>query len=174
MSHLIHFNVSTAITAETKIEGGLSMARSFVYIISEDPEVMEKVKKSTEGQDVSFFTYSGPQWREGMENPFFRSQLMNGVPSLNAGSQQSSQSMMMGSAPENLNNVVNFPASQPEKVQKMEDVEFKTIEAAIYQYKGNLTEAARALGIGRATLYRKVKQFHIDPSQARRRKLVAA
>jgi hypothetical protein len=59
------------------------MARSFVYIVSENPEVMEKVKKSTEGQDVSFFTYSGPQWREGMENPFFRSQLVNGVPSLN-------------------------------------------------------------------------------------------
>ena len=141
------------------------MARSFVYIISEDPEVMEKVKKSNEGQDVSFFTYSGPQWREGMENPFFRSQLINGVPSLVSGT---------GPNVEHTNNIVNFPTPHPEKVQKMEEVEFKTIEAAIYQYKGNLTEAARALGIGRATLYRKVKQFHIDPSQARRRKLVAA
>ena len=53
-------------------------------------------------------------------------------------------------------------------------MEARAIEAAIYQYKGNLTEAAKALGIGRATLYRKVKQYHIDPSQARRRKLVAA
>lgn len=158
------------IKAGTKIEGGRSMARSFVYIISEDPEVMEKVKKSAEGQDVSFFTYSGPQWREGMENPFFRSQLINGVPSLNGGTNANPQAH----AVEHTNNVVNFPTPQPEKVQKMEEVEFKTIEAAIYQYKGNLTEAARALGIGRATLYRKVKQFHIDPSQARRRKLVAA
>jgi len=148
------------------------MARSFVYIVSEDPEVMEKVKKSTEGQDVSLFTYSGPQWREGMDNPFFRSQLMNGVPALNSGIQQQNQPLVSGS--EHTNNIVSFPRPQPEKTQKMEEVEFKTIEAAIYQYKGNLTEAARALGIGRATLYRKVKQFHIDPSQARRRKLVAA
>ena len=142
------------------------MARSFVYIVSENPETVEKLKKSVDGQDVSFFTYSGPQWREGMENPFFRSQLINGVPSLAVG---------QTGATEHSNNVVNFP-QQPagEKVQKMEDLEAKAIEAAIYQYKGNLTEAARALGIGRATLYRKVKQFHIDPSQARRRKLVAA
>jgi DNA-binding NtrC family response regulator len=155
-----------------KKEGGHRMARSFVYIVSENPEVVEKVKKSAEGQDISFFSYSGPQWREGMENPFFRSQLINGVPSLNAGS---NPNQSVHGATGQHTNIVSFPTPQlPEKVQKMEEVEFKTIEAAIYQYKGNLTEAARALGIGRATLYRKVKQFHIDPSLARRRKLVAA
>lgn len=145
------------------------MARSFVYIVSENPEMVEKVKQSCEGQDVNFFTYSGAQWKEGMDNPFFRSQLVNGVPSLSTGVQplQPTQTLQ--------NNVVNFPfQQQTEKVQKMEDMEAKAIEAAIHQYKGNLTEAAKALGIGRATLYRKVKQFHIDPSQARRRKLVAA
>jgi len=146
------------------------MARSFVYIVSENPEVMEKVKKSAEGHDVSYFTYSGPQWREGMDNPFFRSQLINGVPSLAVGSNTTPEQATHNST----NNVVNFPGVPAEKVQKMEDMEAKAIEAAIYQYKGNLTEAAKALGIGRATLYRKVKQFHIDPSQARRRKLVAA
>lgn len=144
------------------------MARSFVYIVSENPEVVEKVKKSCEGQDVSFFNYSGPQWREGMDNPFFRTQLVNGVPALSAG--------LTPVTNEGGGNVVSFPtnAGQAEKVQKMEDMEARAIEAAIYQYKGNLTEAAKALGIGRATLYRKVKQYHIDPSQARRRKLVAA
>ena len=148
------------------------MARSFVYIVSENPEVVENIKKSTEGQDVSFFSYSGPQWREGMDNPFFRSQLVNGIPSLSSGV-NSNPELSGGAGEGHTNNVVNFP-SNPEKVQKIEDMELKAIEAAIYQYKGNLTEAARALGIGRATLYRKVKQYHIDPSQARRRKLVAA
>ncbi len=142
------------------------MARSFVYIVSENPEVVDKVKKSTEGQDVSHFTYSGQQWREGLENPFFRSQLVNGVPALSTGT-----SPLTG---ETLNNVVSFPGTNADgKVQKMEDLEAKAIESAINQYKGNLTEAAKALGIGRATLYRKVKQYHIDPSQARRRKLAA-
>jgi DNA-binding NtrC family response regulator len=149
------------------------MARSFVYIVSENPEVVEKVKKSCEGQDVSFFNYSGPQWREGMDNTFFRTQLVNGVPALSAGLTPVSHD---GSGHQGSGNVVSFPTpnSGTEKVQKMEDMEARAIEAAIYQYKGNLTEAAKALGIGRATLYRKVKQYHIDPSQARRRKLVAA
>ncbi len=142
------------------------MARSFVYIVSENPEVIEQVKKSCEGQDVSFYNYVGQQWREGLDNPFFRSQLVNGVPALSMG--------MSPLTSEPMNNLVNFPGMQPEgKVQKMEDLEAKAIESAINQYKGNLTEAAKALGIGRATLYRKVKQYHIDPSQARRRKVAA-
>ena len=142
------------------------MARSFVYIVSENPDVIEKVKKSTEGQEVSYFTYAGQQWREGLDNPFFRSQLVNGVPALSTGTSPLTT--------ENLNNVVSFPGVNPEgKIQKMEDLEAKAIESAINQFKGNLTEAAKALGIGRATLYRKVKQYHIDPSQARRRKLAA-
>lgn len=142
------------------------MARSFVYIVSENPEVVEKLKKSTEGHDVSHFTYSGQQWREGLENPFFRSQLVNGVPALSTG--------MSPLTTDSVNNVVTFPGATPDgKVQKMEDLEAKAIESAINQYKGNLTEAAKALGIGRATLYRKVKQYHIDPSQARRRKMAA-
>lgn len=144
------------------------MARSFVYIVSENPEVAEKIKKSCEGQEVSFYTYAGQQWREGLDNPFFRSQLVNGVPALSAGTSPLTTTEPMG------NNVVAFPTQQADgKVQKMEDLEAKAIETAINQYKGNLTEAAKALGIGRATLYRKVKQYHIDPSQARRRKMAA-
>ena len=145
------------------------MAKSFVYIVSENPETVESVKKSCEGQEVSFYTYSGHQWREGLDNPFFRSQLVNGVPALSVGTAPLTQNPEAHSG-----NVVAFPTQQSANVQKMEDVEAKAIEAAINQYRGNLTEAAKALGIGRATLYRKVKQYHIDPSQARRRKLVAA
>lgn len=144
------------------------MARSFVYIVSENPEVIDKAKKSCEGQDVSFYTYSGQQWREGLDNPFFRSQLVNGIPALSTGTSPFASGDTTG------NNVVAFPTQQADgKVQKMEDLEAKAIESAINQYKGNLTEAAKALGIGRATLYRKVKQYHIDPSQARRRKMAA-
>lgn len=145
------------------------MARSFVYIVSENPEFIDKVKKTGEGQDVSFYNYSGQQWREGLDNTFFRSQLVNGVPALSIGTQP------LTATTEHPNNVVTFPGtiSNDGKVQKMEDLEAKAIESAINQYKGNLTEAAKALGIGRATLYRKVKQYHIDPSQARRRKVAA-
>jgi len=144
------------------------MARSFVYIVGETPEVVEKLKKSCEGQDVSFYSYNGQQWRDGLDNPFFRTQLVNGIPALSTGTNPLSVET------NHTNNVVAFPTNTGEgRVQKMEDLEAKAIETAINQYKGNLTEAAKALGIGRATLYRKVKQYHIDPSQARRRKIAA-
>ena len=144
------------------------MARSFVYIVSENPEVIEKIKKSHEAEDVNFYTYSGHQWREGLDNPFFRSQLVNGVPALSIG-----VSPLTAESTSHMNNVVSFPVPSENKVQKMDELEARAIEAAISQFKGNLTEAAKALGIGRATLYRKVKQYHIDPSQARRRKVAA-
>ncbi len=144
------------------------MARSIVYIVSEDAEVVEKIKKSCEGQEVSFYNYAGQQWREGLGNPFFRSQLINGLPALLTGVSP------LTTVEYASNNVVAFPTQHADVVvQKMDDLEASAIESAINQYKGNLTEAAKALGIGRATLYRKVKQYHIDPSVARRRKMVA-
>ncbi len=67
-----------------------------------------------------------------------------------------------------------LPAPQPHPqlggVAKIEEMEAHAIENAITTFRGNLTEAARALGIGRATLYRKVKQYNIDPTAARSRK----
>lgn len=77
--------------------------------------------------------------------------------------------------------VLPFPGSQgnglggdPRRsVATINQLEATAIENAISAFKGNLTEAAKALGIGRATLYRKVKQYNIDPSQARNRKKAA-
>lgn len=68
------------------------------------------------------------------------------------------------------NNVVQFPGNQSSGVATINDLEAQAIEKAIISFRGNLTEAAKALGIGRATLYRKVKLYNIDPSQARRRR----
>ncbi len=65
---------------------------------------------------------------------------------------------------------VNFSGggTDPKKsVSTINQLENVAIENAISAYKGNLTEAAKALGIGRATLYRKVKQYNIDPAAVR-------
>ena len=72
------------------------------------------------------------------------------------------------------------PGSNPapqvanKQVCTMDELESVAIKDAIFQFKGNLTEASKALGIGRATLYRKVKQYNIDLSGARRRRASAA
>lgn len=52
-------------------------------------------------------------------------------------------------------------------VSTINQLESVAIENAIAAFRGNLTEAAKALGIGRATLYRKVKQYNIDPVAVR-------
>ncbi len=45
------------------------------------------------------------------------------------------------------------------QVYTIEKVEKKTIEEAIRMYQGNLSKAADALGLGRSTLYRKMKKY---------------
>lgn len=143
------------------------MSRTMMIMVSDNLEAIETAKKQWEGQEVNVQVYSPTQWREGMESPFFRQQLVAGVPALAFGAMP-----VNGDTPAN---VLPFPgptnfASDNGKIQKMDEIEAHAIENAIVQYKGNLTEAAKALGIGRATLYRKVKQYHIDPSQARKKR----
>ncbi|WP_295905745.1 helix-turn-helix domain-containing protein [uncultured Bdellovibrio sp.] len=143
------------------------MSRTVMIVVSDNQETIENTKKYWENHDVTVQAYSSAQWREGLDNAFFRQQLVAGVPAL-----------ISGSSPINSDaggNVIQFPTATvtSSNVQKMEELEAQAIENAIVQYKGNLTEAAKALGIGRATLYRKVKQYHIDPSAARKKKVAA-
>ena len=140
------------------------MSRTVMIVVSDNQETVESAKKYWENHDVTVHAYSSAQWREGLDNAFFRQQLAAGVPAL-----------VSGNSPVTTDaggNVLQFPSATTTSagVQKMEELEAQAIENAIVQYKGNLTEAAKALGIGRATLYRKVKQYHIDPSAARKKK----
>lgn len=146
------------------------MSKTYLILVSDNTETVETAKKYWETHDVEFQVYTPEQWRSNLESPSFRQQLGANLPTLSAG--MSSVTSGFGSS----NNVLPFPAPSVDSsiVQKMDDIEAKAIENAISQYKGNLTEAAKALGIGRATLYRKVKQYQIDPSQARKKKVAQA
>lgn len=142
------------------------MAKATVYIVADEAEVIEKAKTFFGPQGVNVQGYSSAQWREGLENPSFRSQMMTGLPAL-----------VMGNNPLERSNVLPFPgpsgtspSTVDARVATMNELEAKAIENAIVQFRGNLTEAAKALGIGRATLYRKVKQYQIDPSMARKKR----
>lgn len=145
------------------------MSRTVIFMVSDNQETIENAKKYWEQTDTQVQVYSPEQWKDGLESPLFRQHLSQGYPTLAAG-------LNSGTSYSATSNVLPFPSSTTtdSKVQKMDDIEAKAIENAIAQYKGNLTEAAKALGIGRATLYRKVKQYHIDPSQARKKKTVQA
>lgn len=52
-------------------------------------------------------------------------------------------------------------------VRALADVELEMILLAIEHYNGQMSEVARRLGIGRSTLYRKLKEYGIDPDAGR-------
>jgi hypothetical protein len=142
------------------------MSKTTVFVVSDENETMEKVRSYGSSIGITVQCFHPQQWREGMESHAFRQQLITGVPALVGGA----------SPVDGRSNVLQFPGggsqnySSDSKVATMDELESKAIENAIMQFKGNLTEAAKALGIGRATLYRKVKQYQIDPSAARKKR----
>lgn len=58
-------------------------------------------------------------------------------------------------------------------VRALADVELEMIQLAIDHYNGQMSEVARRLGIGRSTLYRKLKEYGIDPETGRVDRLVS-
>lgn len=139
------------------------MARSTVYLVSDDKDFIERVKSFGMSQGVQVRVYSSGEWSRGLQDTAFRSTLMGEVPALASGAQPLEEGAK----------ILQFPSPQAQadaKVRTINELESIAIENAIYEYGGNLTEAAKALGIGRATLYRKVKQYNIDPSGARKKR----
>ncbi|MER8611563.1 MULTISPECIES: sigma-54 dependent transcriptional regulator [unclassified Mesorhizobium] len=58
-------------------------------------------------------------------------------------------------------------------VRALADVELEMIKLAIDHYNGQMSEVARRLGIGRSTLYRKLKEYGIDPETGRFERLAS-
>ena len=52
-------------------------------------------------------------------------------------------------------------------LRTLEDIERDLIEFAISNYSGHMSEVARRLGIGRSTLYRKVREHELDVEDVR-------
>lgn len=139
------------------------MAKTSLFIVTDDRMQAEKASGIGREQGWEVQSFSTQEWSVKMENG-------EALPSLTAGAQPVTQEGAK---------ILQFrqPTATKEdagQVRTINELESIAIENAIHEFNGNLTEAAKALGIGRATLYRKVKQYNIDPSQARRKKVMAA
>lgn len=56
--------------------------------------------------------------------------------------------------------MVGIPAmTESGEIRRLEDIEADLIRLALGHYRGHITEIARRLGIGRSTLYRKMREF---------------
>ena len=52
------------------------------------------------------------------------------------------------------------------KPRPLDEIEADMIRFAIEHHKGRMTSVARSLGIGRSTLYRKLKEYDIGEDEA--------
>lgn len=144
------------------------MARPTIFFVCDDPEAANRMKMYASQNNCDVQTYGSIEWARKLTDATFVRNLQGDVPALSSGMNQT----------ESGGKVIPFPGpgvgstsdtQMGKKVKTINELESLAIENAIHQYNGNLTEAARALGIGRATLYRKVKQYNIDPSNARKK-----
>ncbi len=141
------------------------MARKMI-VISDDNDFVVAAKMFGDSKGATTKTVSTSEWSRGLSTPGFVHSLTGDVPSLVVGQQNSEGAQIIPFPTGN----INGGESNAPGVQTMNQLESVAIQNAIQNFKGNLTEAAKALGIGRATLYRKVKLYNIDPSSARRRR----
>jgi len=129
------------------------MGRSTIYIVSEDQEFVASAQRFAEATGTTCKCFTPDEWAKEHGNMD-----ASVLPSLASGSNVTG------------GKVIPFPSGGSDAIATMNHMESQAIKNAINVFKGNLTEAAKALGIGRATLYRKVKLYNIDPSKARRRR----
>lgn len=59
------------------------------------------------------------------------------------------------------------------EIRSLADVELEMIKLALEHYNGQMSEIARRLGIGRSTLYRKLKEYGIEPEGERDERLAS-
>ncbi len=134
---------------------------STLIFISDNQDDIHKARQWSNEYNYNIKTFTSLQWQNGLSNPAFRSRFFT-TPNHS-----------------NMGQVVPFPdntskhseATGP-STSTIKDVEKVAIQEAIYVFKGNLTKTAASLGIGRATLYRKVKLYNIDLSRPRSQRKV--
>lgn len=140
------------------------MARTTVILVGDDRDQTEKLKTMSQGMGCTVHVFTPAEWAKNQGDQAARTSLTGEVPALSVGSAPVTEGAKILQFPQPSMN------SDDKKVRTINELESIAIENAILEYGGNLTEAAKALGIGRATLYRKVKQYNIDPANARRKR----
>ena len=140
------------------------MVRSLFIVVSDDQALVQKAQQFGQMHGVTVQTMSNEQWDA---NSTKSGQVPSLVPGHGAAGETAKVLQFPGTT------ATGFGGDARRSVATINQLEASAIENAIGAFKGNLTEAAKALGIGRATLYRKVKQYNIDPSVARNKKKAA-
>ena len=150
------------------------MVRTQFIVVSDDQAMVQKAQQFAQMHGVPCVVHTPEQWSAQQNHEQHHATVPSLVPGQGAveggkvlpfpGTAMHAVHGGMGS---------HIGGGERRGVATINQLEASAIENAIGAFKGNLTEAAKALGIGRATLYRKVKQYNIDPSSARNKKKAA-
>lgn len=157
------------------------MKKNYLFLISDNLEVIQKIKELTKQLDpqieVDYQSFSTQSWTENLESPFLRSRMMGKAMNLPGQTDEIISINGHGIQSSQAGNVVKFPRTGQVSGQlaSMEQIEKAAFLQAIEGCRGNLSLAAKTLGVGRATLYRKLKYYAIDHKdlKGRNRKKVA-
>lgn len=148
------------------------MVRTQFIVVSDDQAMVQKAQQFAQMHGVTCTVHTPEQWNAQQNHE----QHHSSVPSLVPGQGAVEGGKVLpfpGTAMHAVHSGHVVGGGERRGVATINQLEASAIENAIGAFKGNLTEAAKALGIGRATLYRKVKQYNIDPSSARNKKKAA-
>jgi DNA-binding NtrC family response regulator len=160
---------------------------SCVLVITDEEDLKLQAKRWSDSMGVALHSFSPSQWEKGLEDKDFRDNL---VRELHLTSAETDQEFEACEEQENQaleGKVLPFPKAQegphtislanmglhPDEIVPIQELEAKAITDAISKYSFNITEAAKALGIGRATLYRKIRIYKINLRHMRARKFLA-
>ena len=113
---------------------------SKMILITSDDQLSEEVSNFLSNKNCSFERFTEKQWN--MREPLKKEKgnvisLKNGI--LPVGRENWSQSL-----------------------KPLTEVQTETIRKALYSMNGNISRVSKALGIGRATIYRKIKEHNIN------------
>ena len=121
-----------------------------LIFISNDLEQVKKVTKFAKSQHYTLIHYSEKEWNSKQAND----QNKNPPPLL----------------PRSQFSVLELPTNSDNllRVQTMQELKIEAIKVALLKARGNVSNTANLLKIGRATLYRKIKELEIDLESMRK------
>jgi DNA-binding NtrC family response regulator len=99
----------------------------------------------------------------GVEARAQRTQIAAPMPTASAAATGATSAPLYAPAPAHASPYALSGTDASGHMRKLEDIESEVIRMAIGRYDGHMSEVARRLGIGRSTLYRKLKELGLDP-----------
>ncbi|HWD26472.1 MAG TPA: sigma-54 dependent transcriptional regulator [Rhizomicrobium sp.] len=99
----------------------------------------------------------------GVEARAQRTQIAAPTPTASAAATGATSAPLYAPAPAHASPYALSGTDASGHMRKLEDIESEVIRMAIGRYDGHMSEVARRLGIGRSTLYRKLKELGLDP-----------